>query len=119
MPVDRRWYWLGAALAAAGIALVAGLPLHTLLYVAALLACPAAMFFGMGTMGDTQNREQGALPGPAFADRPQAGDAGRVTQGESPIMILKRRLAAGDITVEEYERVAAVISSPGPAVPRA
>lgn len=103
MPIDRRWYWLGAALAAAVIALVAGIPLRTLLYVTALLACPAAMFFGMGMMGGTQNHEQGAPPGPAFADRPQAGDACPVTQGESPIMILKRRLAADDITVEEYE----------------
>lgn len=71
MPVDRRWYWLGAALAAAGIALVAGLALHTLLYVAALLACPAAMFFGMAMMGGTENREQGAPPDHAFAEYPR------------------------------------------------
>ncbi|MHB8732075.1 MAG: hypothetical protein ACYDAB_09815 [bacterium] len=117
MPVDRRWYWLGAALAAAGIALVAGIPLGTVLYAAAILACPAAMFFGMGMMGGTQDREQGANV-PTVQPRLEEASPSAVPL-DDPIMILKRRLAAGEITVEEYKRVTAVISPPSPAVPRA
>lgn len=33
-------------------------------------------------------------------------------------MILKRRLVASNITVEEYERVVAMFSAPAPAAPR-
>lgn len=47
MKLDSRWMWIGGVLAAAVLALVAGIPLGTLLIVAALLACPAAMYFGM------------------------------------------------------------------------
>jgi len=47
MKIERRWMWIGGIIAGAVLALVAGVPLGTLLVVGALLACPAAMFFGM------------------------------------------------------------------------
>jgi len=47
MKLDSRWMWIGGVLAAAVLALVAGITPGTLLIVAALLACPAAMYFGM------------------------------------------------------------------------
>lgn len=47
MKVDRKWLWIGGAVAGAGAALALGVPLGTLLIVAALLACPAAMYLGM------------------------------------------------------------------------
>jgi len=117
MAVGRKWYWLGAALGAAGIALAAGIPLGTVLYAAAILACPAAMFFGMGMMGGTQGREQRASV-PPVQPRLEEARAPAVPL-DDPLMILKRRLASGEISVEEYERMTAVISSPSPAVPRA
>lgn len=43
---------IGSGIAAAFIVgLAAGVPLGTLLLVAAILACPAMMFFGMGMRG--------------------------------------------------------------------
>ena len=51
MTVDRRWLWAGGALAVAGGALALGVPLATPITIAAVLACPAAMYFGMGMMG--------------------------------------------------------------------
>ncbi|MGQ0572490.1 MAG: hypothetical protein ACT4P5_23525 [Armatimonadota bacterium] len=50
MKLDRKWLLLGCALAGAAAALALGVPLGTLLVVAALLACPAAMFLGMRGM---------------------------------------------------------------------
>lgn len=50
MKIDRKWLWLGGALAGAAVALALGVPLGTLLIVAALLACPAMMMFGMRGM---------------------------------------------------------------------
>ncbi len=47
MRTQRRWLWIGGAIATAAAALALGLPLSTLLIVAAVLACPAAMYFGM------------------------------------------------------------------------
>ena len=47
MKVDRKWLWIGGAVVGAGAALALGVPLGTLLIVAALLACPAAMYLGM------------------------------------------------------------------------
>lgn len=50
MKIDRRWLWGAGALAAAAALLAAGVPLTTLIILAAVLACPAAMFFGMRGM---------------------------------------------------------------------
>ena len=115
MRVDRRWYWLGGALVVAGAVLVAGVPFGTLLTIAALLACPAAMYFGMGMMGRSGASRAGGDPthqpgsahmygDTAFPESPPSAD---------PLTILKLRLAKGDITLEEYERLAAVLAGPG------
>lgn len=47
MKRDRRWLWIGGGLAGAALALALGVPLGTLLIVAALLACPTMMLRGM------------------------------------------------------------------------
>ncbi len=115
MQVGRRWYWLGAALVVAGGVLVAGVPLGTLLTIAALLACPAAMYFGMGMMGRPGASQAGGDPAhqpgsaqmyedTALLESPPPGD---------PLTVLKLRLAKGDITLEEYERLAVVLAGPG------
>lgn len=50
MKSKDRWLWFGGALAAGGVALALGVPLGTVLIVAALLACPVTMYFGMRGM---------------------------------------------------------------------
>jgi len=45
--IERKWVWGAGALTAAAALLAAGVPLTTLIILAAVLACPAAMFFGM------------------------------------------------------------------------
>ena len=136
MQVGRRWYWLGAAVAVAGAVLMAGVPLGTLLTIAALLACPAAMFFGMGMMSRTGATTQGRRmachgdPGRAERDRGQGGsaaaapaegrsdDGGQTTQpsklpdGLDPLAILKIRLAKGEIALDEYERLMTAVLEP-------
>jgi hypothetical protein len=134
MACDRRWLWVaGAAVAVLG-ALAWGVPLGTLLALAALLACPAAMLFGMRMTGrtgeggmtchaDVPGDRQNGPPAPLVHPRdrmraaPLGGPAGppeSVPEGD-PMLILKRRLAAGQITLDEYARLAAVISgSPMP-----
>lgn len=131
MARDRRWRWLAGALVVVLGALAWGIPLGTLLAIAALLACPAAMFFGMGMMGRTQEGGMACHPGTpgrareeahqvsrggpsgseaTTAPQRQTGSAALVTDTDGdPILILKRRLAAGQITLEEYERLALVI----------
>lgn len=72
MRVDRRWLWVGGILAAAGAALALGVPLATLLTLAAVPACPAAMYLGMcgmGMMGRMQGRtEAGGAASPDGRD---------------------------------------------------
>ena len=136
MNVDRRWMWLGGALAVGAGALAFGVPLATLLYVAALLACPAVMFFGMGMMSKTGAAAQGrgmacqGDPGQAKRDRSQsASSTGMLAKGRSddsvqatqssnladhldPVAILKIRLAKGEIALDEYERLMTAVSEP-------
>ena len=50
MKIDRKWLWLGAAVAGHAAALALGVPLGTLLVVAAILVCPIMKFFGMRGM---------------------------------------------------------------------
>ena len=131
MTRDRRWLWAGGILAVAGGALALGVPLATLITIAAVLACPTAMYFGMGMMGRTwagaetvggasalDNRD-GAAAGPAVTASPFATGAlvperAAPSEHEDPIVILERRLAAGEVTVEEYKRLLATLSRPDP-----
>lgn len=136
MKTNRTWLWLSGALVAIAGALGLGIPLGTVLTVAALLACPAAMFLGMGMMGRMQGG--GTMEHPAGSREVRRADAagqarlpaisGIETSGEhprgpasadgrereDPIGILKLRLAKGDISLEEYERLATAISGPHP-----
>lgn len=47
MKIDHRLVWAAGALAGAAILLAAGAPLTTLVLLAAVLACPAAIYLGM------------------------------------------------------------------------
>ncbi len=135
MAHDRRYLWLAGVLVVALGALAWGIPLATLLTIAAFLACPAAMFFGMGMMGRTQEGgmacgsgmsgrsrdeiRQSPLPGSGGTETPEAPPgqthSPAVTTDGDPMTMLKRRLAAGKISLDEYERVAAAIGG-APAV---
>lgn len=136
MNPNRRMWWLGGIVVVAGAALAAGVPLATLLYLGAILACPAAMFFGMGMMGRMQGapglerasasadalpqtvRSPVAVPEPPQREMLDSRGAEAVVDPDAdddPVMILKRRLARGAITVEEYERLMAVVAAPIPA----
>jgi len=124
---NRTWLWIGGALAGAAGALVLGVPLRTVLTVAALLVCPAAMFLGMGMMGGMQPAGARETPRTTATEAPGhpaapgvdtgAGVGARDAVGgaDDPITILRRRLAKGELSVEEYERLATVISGPIPA----
>ena len=50
----RTWLWIIGIIAGVAVALAFGVSLGTLLIVAALLACPIAMYFGMRGMGTSQ-----------------------------------------------------------------
>ena len=50
----RTWLWMVGIIAGVAVALAFGVSLGTLLIVAALLACPIAMYFGMRGMGSQQ-----------------------------------------------------------------
>ena len=131
MRSDRRWYWVGATMVAVVIALATGVPLATILIIALVLACPAAMLFGMAMMGRSRTAGQDdgmagsagsqqipgevAAPSPAVTALPEA-----TSDGADPVAILKIRLAKGQITQEEYDRLwarprAVAPTSTGPA----
>lgn len=124
MKSDRRWYWLGAAVVAAGVALAAGVPLATILTFALVLACPAMMFLGMCMMGRPRASGQGdRMASSAGPQQTQGEVAARsaatalpeaTADGADPLPILKIRLAKGDITLEEYDRLLARVSAPDP-----
>jgi hypothetical protein len=48
---QQTWLSIGAGVAAVAAALALGVPLGSVLIVAAALACPLAMYFGMRGMG--------------------------------------------------------------------
>ena len=132
MNVDRRWLWAGGILTIAGGALAMGVPLATLITIAAVLACPAARYFGMGMMGrmhgsaetggspshDGRGARTGEAVPRAAAGAAMAPSGAPALQApppaDDPVMVLKRRLAAGDISLDEYERLRAAISRPDP-----
>jgi hypothetical protein len=90
MSPPRIWLCLGGVLAGAAVALALGVPLGTLVVVAALLACPVAMYLGMREMGTPQEsepapmRSETAVPGRGRT--PQARERQRPTarQEEEP-----------------------------------
>jgi len=54
MHAPRTWLWIVGILAGVALALALGVSLWSLVIVAALLACPIAMYFGMRGMGTSQ-----------------------------------------------------------------
>jgi uncharacterized protein (DUF2062 family) len=60
--IQHRWLWIGAGVAAAAAALALGVPLGSVLIVAAALACPLAMYFGMRGVGMGQTWPTHPLP---------------------------------------------------------
>ena len=50
----RTWLWIVGTLAGVALALALGVSLWSLVIVAALLACPIGMYFGMRGMGTSQ-----------------------------------------------------------------
>jgi uncharacterized membrane protein len=59
------WLAIGGIVAAAAAALALGVPLGTLLIVAAVLACPLAMYFGMRGMGMGEESRHSSMDGPS------------------------------------------------------
>lgn len=51
------WLWVGGAVVAALVAWALGMPTYTLLLLALVLACPAAMYFGMSNMHRGSRRD--------------------------------------------------------------
>jgi len=51
MTVQRKWLLMVGVIVAAAGAWALGVPLNTLFFLGAVLLCPAAMYFGMGGMG--------------------------------------------------------------------
>jgi len=58
MRSPRTWLCIGGIIAGVAVALAFGVSLGTLLIVAALLACPIGMYFGMRGMGMQQESTQ-------------------------------------------------------------
>ena len=54
MSSPRTWLWIGGIIAGVAVALAFGVSLWSLVIVAALLACPIGMYFGMRGMGMQQ-----------------------------------------------------------------
>lgn len=63
----RTWLWIGGAVAAASAPLALGVPVVTLLIVAAALACPVTMYLGMRGM---RQNDGGMACHPGGADQP-------------------------------------------------
>jgi hypothetical protein len=80
MTIQRRWLWIGAGVAAVGVALALGVPLGSVLIVAAVLACPLAMYFGMRGMGMGQDCRHDGMHRPGEDSLP--GRKSGVRQGE-------------------------------------
>ena len=68
---QRRWLWIGGGVAAVGTALALSVPPGNVLIVAAALACPLAMYFGMRGMGMGQDCRNEGMHGHREDDLPE------------------------------------------------
>jgi putative Ca2+/H+ antiporter (TMEM165/GDT1 family) len=68
MTREGKWWVVGGIVAAAAAALALGVPFGTLLIVAAILACPLAMYFGMRGMGMGEESRHSRMDGPSPLD---------------------------------------------------
>jgi hypothetical protein len=80
MTTQRTWVWIGGGVLAVVAALALGVPLGTLSIVAAILACPLAMYFDMRGMGMGQGCRHDGTDGHTADGVPEKG--ARVRQGE-------------------------------------
>lgn len=84
--INRKWLWGAGVLAAATALLAAGMPLTTLILLAAALACPAAMFFGMR---GAQSGSSGMASHPDMkksSERPPSSTDSGSTEGSEPAL---------------------------------
>jgi putative Ca2+/H+ antiporter (TMEM165/GDT1 family) len=68
MTRQGKWLVIGGIVAAAAAALALGVPFGSLLIVAAILACPLAMYFGMRGMGMGEESRHSRMDGPSPLD---------------------------------------------------
>jgi hypothetical protein len=80
MMTQRRWLWIGGGVLAVAAALTLGIPLGSVLVLAAALACPLAMYFGMRGMSMGQGCRHDGMHGQREDGLPEKGV--RVRQGE-------------------------------------
>ncbi len=86
MMPQRLWLWIGGVIIGAAAALALGVSLGTLLVMAAILACPVSMYFGMCGMAMRQEakrapqHDQAAVPD--LGHPPQDSARQRVTLGQ-------------------------------------
>jgi hypothetical protein len=71
MTTQRRWLWIGAGVAVVAAALALSIPLGSALIVAAALACPLAMYFGMRGMSMGQDYRHDEMLGHQENDLPE------------------------------------------------
>jgi hypothetical protein len=83
MKTRRTWLWIGGGVAAVATALAFGVPLGSVLILAAALACPFAMYFGMRGMGMGQGCRQDGMHGHREDDLPER--SARVSEGEPDV----------------------------------
>jgi hypothetical protein len=77
---QHRWLWIGAGVAAVAAALALGVPLGSVLIVAAALAFPLAIYVGMRGMGVGQDCRHEGMHGHREDGLPEKRT--RVSQGE-------------------------------------
>ena len=63
MTNQRKWLWVGGGVVAAAATLALGVPPGTVLIVALVLLCPAAMYFGMQGHGSERMTQTLDPPG--------------------------------------------------------
>jgi uncharacterized membrane protein YdjX (TVP38/TMEM64 family) len=80
MTTQRPWFWIGGGVLAVAAVLALGVPLGTLLIVAAILACPLAMYFGMRGMSMGQGCRHDGMHGHREDGFSEKG--ARVSEGE-------------------------------------
>jgi hypothetical protein len=82
---QRQWVWISGAAVAVAVALALGVPLGSVLIVAAALACPLAMYVGMRGMGMVQDCRHDGMHGHReddLAERTSQSDRESSTAGQ-------------------------------------
>lgn len=104
----NRWAWVGIAAVAVVVALSRGAPAGTALLPFVVLLLPCLVMCGAmawmhrrhGGAGSEEQPDRHKNSGLRTADVDQGGD---------PLAVLQVRLARGEITIGEYERLAEIV----------